>query len=337
MRPKVRKALCGLTVIAALSLVLSSCAPTPRPTVTATGSDHTIAPQPAAPAPPQVDNTTMAAMEEAAVKAFPAKTQGLGGQVLRPRIVDGVKVFDLTTKAIRWEVMPGQFVDAFAYNGQVPGPEIRVRKGDRIRVVLHNALPESTVIHFHGLTVPNVMDGVPFITQRPVHPGESFTYGFRVVDDPGTYMYHSHQNATEQVGKGLLGAFIVEPPRKAWDLEQTIVVNDSALGFTLNGKGFPATAPISARLGDRVLIRFLNEGQMLHPMHLHGFHFTVIATDGHPVAPYLKDTIVVAPGERYDVVFTANNPGVWAFHCHILSHVEGPQGMYGMVTAVIVK
>ena len=281
--------------------------------------------------------TSMQAAEEAGVKAFPAKTEGVGGQTLRPRVVNGVKVFELTAEAVRWEVSPGQFVDAYGYNGQIPGPQIRVHRGDRVRVILHNALPEPTVIHFHGLTVPNAMDGVPFITQPPVEPGGSFTYSFRVVDGPGTYMYHSHENSTEQVGKGLLGAFIVEPATKTWDVDQTIVLNDSALGFTLNGKSFPATAPIVARLGQRVLVRFLNEGQMLHPMHLHGFHFTVVATDGHPVTPYLKDTLVVAPGERYDVLFTADNPGVWAFHCHILSHVEGPQGMFGMVTAVIVK
>lgn len=275
--------------------------------------------------------------EEAKVKAFPAKTEGLGGQVLKPQRIGGIKVFNVAAKVVRWEVAPGEFVDGYGYNGQIPGPEIHVLQGDKIKVVLHNELPESTVIHFHGLTLPNAMDGVPFITQPPVRSGETFTYAFTVAEPPGTYMYHSHENATEQVGKGLLGAFIIDSKNKNWDVAQTMVLGDGPLGFTLNGKAFPATAPIVARLGQSVLVRFMNEGQMLHPMHLHGFHFTVIATDGRPVAPYMKDTLVVAPGERYDVLFTANNPGIWAFHCHILSHVEGPTGMFGMVTAVIVK
>jgi manganese oxidase len=278
------------------------------------------------------------AAHAAGIKAFPAKTQGTGGQVLRPKIVDGVKVFELTARAVRWEVTPGTFVDAFGYNGQVPGPEIRVRQGDRVRVNFFNQLDESTTVHFHGVTVPNAMDGVPFITQPPVTPGHSFIYEFTVVDEPGTYMYHSHHNATIQVGKGLLGAFVVEPETKNWDVENTMVVGDGPLGFTINGKGFPATAPIVAKLNQRVLVRLLNEGQLLHPMHLHGFHFTVIGRDGHKVpVPYDVDTLVIAPGERYDVLFKATLPGTWAFHCHILSHAESEHGMHGMVTAVIVK
>ena len=326
----------GAVCLSAL-LALVACAPTAR--TSATGDVHTQTQEPAAPSARAAQSgRSMEEMEEAAVKAFPAKTEGVGGQILRPRTENGVKIFDLNAQAVRWEVTPGRFVDAFGYNGQVPGPEMRVRQGDKIRVVFRNQLPESTVVHFHGLTLPNAMDGVPFITQPPVRPGQTFTYAFTVLDGPGTYMYHSHENSTEQVAKGLLGAFIIEPARATWDVEETIVLNDGALGFTLNGKGFPATAPISVKRGQRVLIRFINEGQMLHPMHLHGFHFTVVATDGHPLAPpYEKDTIVVAPGERYDVRFTADIPGVWALHCHILPHVEGTQGMFGMVTAVIVS
>lgn len=274
---------------------------------------------------------------EAGVKAYPAKTQGLGGQVLEPTVVGGFKVFDLSAKATRWEVSPGKFVDAYGYNGQIPGPEIRVLRGDRIKVVLRNDLPESTTLHFHGVALPNAMDGVPFITQPPIKPGQSFTYQFTVTEPPGSYMYHSHHNALSQVGKGLLGAFLVEPKTKSWDVEQTLILGDGELGYTLNGKGFPATGPIAAGLGKRVLVRFMNAGQQLHPMHLHGVHFTVVSRDGRPATPYEIDTLTVGPGERYDAIFTASLPGVWAFHCHILSHVEGPHGMHGMVTAVIVK
>lgn len=276
-------------------------------------------------------------MHAAGIAAFPAKTEGLGGQPLKPEIVDGVKIFRLTTSVVQWEVSPGELVEAFAYNGVVPGPEIRVRKGDRVRVILKNEMPESTSIHFHGVIVPNAMDGVPFITQDPVLTGETFTYQFTVKNEPGTHMYHSHHNSTEQVGKGLLGAFIVEPRRRSWDAEATIVVGDGPLGFTINGKGFPATAPIASKRGDRLLLRFMNEGQMLHPMHLHGFPLLVIAMDGYPLAQPMKlDTVVVAPGQRVDAIAVTDIPGTWALHCHILGHAESEEGMFGMVTAVVV-
>jgi FtsP/CotA-like multicopper oxidase with cupredoxin domain len=276
--------------------------------------------------------------EKAAVEAFPAKTEGSGGHIQKPVIKNGVKVFDLDARAVRWETAPNLFFDAYAYNGQIPGPELHVRQGDRVRVVVHNHLPEATVLHLHGLTLPNAMDGVGFLTQKPIEPGQSFTYAFTVVDPPGTYMYHSHFDALAQVGKGLLGAFIIDPKQKAWDVEQTMILGDGPLGYTINGKSFPATSPIVAPYGSKVLVRFLNMGQLLHPMHLHGFHFSVLNEDGGPVPrPYKVDTLVIAPGQRFDVMFTATSKGAWAFHCHILSHAEGDHGMFGMVTAVIVQ
>jgi FtsP/CotA-like multicopper oxidase with cupredoxin domain len=280
-------------------------------------------------------------MHEKGIKAFPAKTAGLGNQLLAPKLVDGVKLFELTAKKIQWETEPGHLVEAWSYNDQVPGPQIRVREGDRVRVILHNALPESTSIHFHGLELPNAMDGVPFITQPPVKPGTSFTYEF-VVPNAGSHMYHSHHDSTKQVGLGLLGAFIVEPRVKSAhddvDVDQVLILNDGAHGYTLNGKSFPATQPLVAKLGQQVRIRFMNEGMMIHPMHLHGVHMTVIAKDGWPVpAPWKCDTLNVAPGERWDVIVNCTNPGTWAFHCHILPHAESEHGMYGMVTALVVN
>src|ERR671920_2324983 len=96
----------------------------------------------------------MEAMHEKGVRAFPAKTEGKGNQLMQPRMEGGVKVYELTAKKIQWEVTPGQKVEAWAYNDQVPGPQIRVREGDKVRVVLHNELPESTAVHFHGLELP---------------------------------------------------------------------------------------------------------------------------------------------------------------------------------------
>ncbi len=189
----------------------------------------------------------MDAMHEKGIKAFPAKTEGKGNQPLQPRLDKGVKVFELTAEEIQWETEPGRKVKAWAYNGQVPGPQIRVREGDRVRIRLVNKLAQSTSIHFHGLELPNDQDGVPFITQPPVKPGESYTYEF-TVPNAGSHMYHSHHNSAKQVGKGLLGAFIVEPkrplPAHRADVDYVMVLNDGAHGYTLNGKSFPATEPI---------------------------------------------------------------------------------------------
>jgi FtsP/CotA-like multicopper oxidase with cupredoxin domain len=303
----------------------------------------------------------MAQSHKAGVEAFPAKTQGTGNVPLRPTMQNGWKVFELTASEVRWEVLPGQFVDAMAYNGQIPGPEIRVQQGDKVRVVVNNQMSQPTTVHFHGMTVPNKSDGVPYITQDPIMPGGYYVYEFTVVDPPGMYVYHSHFNSTEQVGKGLYGAIIVEPKDGAWsypeihldpqtgqvtgygappkiDVETTLFLGDGPLGYVLNAKSFPATQPIVANRGDWVLIHMANDGSMLHPMHMHGYHFEVVAQDGFPLKdPYMADTLVVAPGQRFDVLVHAIYPGVWAFHCHILPHVEGPQGMYGMVTALVVQ
>jgi len=291
----------------------------------------------------------MAAAHEAGVKAFLAggETASAGGQPLAPRLEGGVKIFELDVTQALWEVSKGVVKPALAYNGQIPGPELRVQPGDRVRIVLRNHIDQPTVLHFHGITLPNAMDGVPYVTQDPVMPGESFTYEFEVVDPPGMYVYHSHFNSAEQVGRGLYGALIVEPAGGSWRgvygvepaAEYSIFTGDGPLGFVLNGKSFPATSPLAAHLGDWVLIHLANDGELLHPMHLHGYHFTVVGQDGYPLSPrnrYQADTLVVAPGTRYDILVRADQPGAWAFHCHILSHVEGPEGMFGMVTALVV-
>ena len=308
------------------------------------GAAATAAAAPAgdSPAAVRARADAMDAMHEKGIKAFPAKTAGRGNQPLAPRVEDGVKVFELTARPMKWETEPGKFVDAYAYNGQVPGPQLRVTEGDRVRVVLKNELPESTCIHFHGLELPLAVDGVPFITQPPVKPGESFTYEFTVpLGNHGSHMYHSHLNGPKQVGSGLLGAFVVAPrrPKKAHraDVDYVMVLNDGLHGYTLNGKSFPATEPIVARLGDTVRLRFMNEGMMIHPMHLHGMHMTVIAKDGwDQPAAWKCDTLNVAPGERWDVLVKCDKPGTWVFHCHILPHVEMEHGMFGMVTAFVV-
>jgi FtsP/CotA-like multicopper oxidase with cupredoxin domain len=278
---------------------------------------------------------------DAAVTAqFPAETEGLGNQVLEPEILpDGTKQWELTASVIQWETEPGKVQEAYAYNGVVPGPQLRAELGDRIRIILHNELPEPTTIHSHGLIVPPDMDGVPVISQPAVMPGESFTYEY-TVRNAGSHMYHSHFMAEHQVPMGLLGAFIVSDPsanEPAADIDMAMILNDGPLGFTINGKGFPATSPIVATKDQVIRIRYMNEGLQIHPMHLHGIAQQVVAKDGFALAePYWADTVLVAPGERVDVLVTATEVGTWAYHCHILTHAEGPNGMFGMVTALVV-
>jgi uncharacterized cupredoxin-like copper-binding protein len=274
--------------------------------------------------------------------AFPAETAGKGNVVLEPEILaDGTKRWELTASVFQWETEPGVFVEAWGYNEMVPGPQLRAEIGDHIQIVLHNELPAPTTIHSHGLIVPNDMDGVPAISQTAVMPGETFTYDY-VLRNAGSHMYHSHFMAQRQVPMGLLGAFVVTDPAEPRDADQdvdyTMILNDGPLGFTINGKGFPATEPIVATLGQTVRVRYMNEGLQIHPMHLHGIPQLVIAKDGFYLPdPHFEDTVLVAPGERVDVLIDATELGIWAFHCHILTHAEGDDGMFGMVTALIVQ
>jgi manganese oxidase len=292
-------------------------------------------------AAPAKDWQAMNQMHEAGVKTFLAQPKTIrGGQRMEYTLQDGIKVFDVIAKKVQWEVTPGQMVEAYTYNGVVPGPEIRVTEGDKVRVRLTNGLgDEATAIHFHGLLIPNAMDGVPFITQPPVNPGETFVYAF-VARNPGSHMYHSHLNSAFQVTKGLLGAFIIEPKDKgsypAYDKEYTMILGDGPLGYTLNGHGFPGTEVLTANKGEKLLVRFMNEGLMIHPMHLHGMPMTIVAQDGYVNTPYHCDTVNVAPGQRIDALVECTEAGAWAFHCHILAHAESEMGMFGMVTALVV-
>jgi manganese oxidase len=342
--------------------VLAACAPAPavvmpRPETSAetgdthgaagTGnSDHVAAPaaqnEPTKTARELADE--MDAMHEEGVKFFvdnAGKDAQFWSHPLEHRMDGDVKVFEVTCEEIEWDVADGQTVQAMAYNGVVPGPEIRVTEGETVRVICNNQMTQSTAIHFHGVLTPNAADGVPFITQPPIKPGESYTYEF-VAKNAGSHMYHSHHNAAEQVTKGLMGAFIIEPRNRSsdpeYDAEYTMILNDTGIGLTINGRSFPHTQPIIAKLGDKIRVRYMNEGLMIHPMHLHGMPQQVFAKDGYTLPqPYLCDTLNVAPGERYDVLVDCDNPGVWAFHCHILTHAESAHGMFGMVTALIIQ
>lgn len=381
----------------------------------------------------------------------------------------------LTASVFNWTIAPNVTLAVWGYNGQIPGPEIRLREGDTLNATLHNELPAPTTVHWHGMEVPASQDGVPGLSQHPILPGANYTYEF-VATHAGTFFYHSHYDEADQVDRGLAGALIVEPrgglvgvdreyvlvldewavaPAQAvgtmpeaprmpvpsdmmnmsdeelaalhaemhaymsgvmeammsmmmggghstsggnatmdqnmtmggmghmsgmgnstvgWDgmtanmtYEERVahmesmaamvemhsgmadqmdsMMMDGSMGmggsmdnynyWTINGKSYPLTSPLNVTEGGRVLVRIINVGVMqTHPMHLHGHDMQVVATDGHALtAPYFKDTLPVAPGERYDVLIAADNPGVWAFHCHELHHLaNGDTGPGGMMT-----
>jgi FtsP/CotA-like multicopper oxidase with cupredoxin domain len=281
-----------------------------------------------------------------------ANTEGVGNQPLAPTVLaDGTKEFRLTASIVDWEVEPGKIVRAWAYNAQVPGPWIKVDVGDRVRVVFRNDLPQSSAVHFHGIQTPMGMDGVPFVTQDPVEPGAEFVYEF-VASEAQVAMYHSHHHAEHQVPDGLLGVFQVGDMPVPADYapvvqEVPMVLNDAGvIGLSLNGKSFPATAPVMTRVGETTAIHYYNEGLQIHPMHLHGVPQLVVAKDGFPLPqPYFVDTLNVAPGERYTVLVRPEarhlaadgQTGIWAFHCHILTHAETEAGMRYMVTTLLVN
>lgn len=282
------------------------------------------------------------AMEAILGDGIPVATENAGGQLLPFRMDGDVKVFELTARPVKWTLTKGVVATAFTYNGTVPGPLIRVTEGDKMRVILKNDLPEPTTIHWHGVQVPNNMDGVPDMTQKAVQPGESFTYEF-TAKPAGTFWYHSHFRSDVQIGLGLHAPLIIDPAQSAGpkpDIDQVIMLEEwrilagetyasmpaggmDANFFTLNGKAFPDTPKIDVKQGQRVRLRFIGAGQLGHPMHIHGPAFKIVATDGHPVpeaAQLTKDTVWVAPGERYDIEWVATDLGQWMLHCHIPHH-----------------
>ncbi|MBM7858333.1 multicopper oxidase family protein [Lentzea nigeriaca] len=259
---------------------------------------------------------------------------GDGTHLAQYEVVGGVKVFRLRAAPLAWEVSPGNVRQAFAYNGTVPGPVIRVNEGDTVRFIVQNDLPESTSLHWHGMDLPNDQDGVPGLTQPEIEPGQSFTYEWKAIST-GTHWYHSHMHG-DQEGKGLYGSLEVVP--RLGDIaaarDYRLIIGDGPLGFVFNGKSFPATAPLRARVGERVRIRLIGSGpEMIHPIHLHGGYFELVAQDGRRLPlPQQMDTVLVGVGQTYDIVWTPTRVGKWMIHCHIFSHAETHTGMAGLVS-----
>lgn len=228
----------------------------------------------------------------------------------------------------------------WGFNGQVPGPTIEVVRGDRVRLILINELPEPTSIHWHGLEVPNDMDGAGGHTEPVTPPGGRRVYEF-TVDQVGTYMYHTGFNVMKQDGLGLGGIFVIHPrkEKRRIDRDVAIMLQSYALlpgnpnpnlvtmdfnWFTFNSKVAPDIETIRVKQGDRIRLRFANLSMTSHPIHVHGHVWKVVGTEGGPIsesAQWPGSTINVPPGTTRDVEFTAWNPGLWRLHCHKLHHI----------------
>jgi manganese oxidase len=265
------------------------------------------------------------------------------GTTLAWTMEDGVKVFHLTAEPITRQFAPGLTVNCWGYNGQSPGPTIEVVEGDRVRIFVTNKLPEPTTVHWHGIFLPNGMDGVTGLTQAPIKPGETFTYEF-TLRQSGTHMYHSHYDEMTQIGMGMMGFFIIHPKapteEEKVDRDFCIMLQEWFIPigattpnpmvmldfnyFTFNSTVWPGSDSLVVKQGQKVRIRLGNLSMDSHPIHLHGYEFTVTAQGAKrmkPSAQYEAVTINVPVGDTRDIEFIANTPGDWAFHCHKSHHV----------------
>ncbi|GIO08901.1 copper oxidase [Brevibacillus reuszeri] len=338
---QLRKKRIALPLILTGTLLLSACAANSQP------MDH--------------QGHDMANMSQAPQQATEPKTMSAAIDSAM-EVLTG-NTFTLTAKESMLHLDDNTMKTAWTYNGTVPGPQLRVKQGETVKILLQNQLPEPVTIHWHGLPVPNNMDGIPGVTQNAVKPGESFTYQFKV-DVPGTYWYHSHQNGVVQVDKGLYGSLVVEPKeQQSVDKDFTLVVDewlkdDSMAGmshggghagmsmstttsdhssmmysnssempmsdaemmplmytiFSANGKTGSAITPLMIKQGEKVRIRLINAGFLSHRLYLQGHEYKIVSTDGQPInnPPLVSGQLLnIAPGERYDIEFVANNPGSW--------------------------
>ena len=260
-----------------------------------------------------------------------------GGQSNRPPGLSGTpREVNLIAEPSQFELASRGVFQKWLYNGQYPGPEIRVKEGERLRIKVSNKLPESTTVHWHGIPVPNAMDGVPDVTQPPIAAGDSFVYEFDAAPS-GSFMYHSHFGF--QPDRGLVGPLIVEEnkPHVEYDREYTLVLTDflagapAPLGRTpndtrgmiamqmppyvallLNGRPPEAPAVFDVKTGERVRLRLINpSGATIYRFAIGGHTVSVTHADSRPVVPFRVDALRIAPGERYDILVDARTPGAW--------------------------
>ena len=277
----------------------------------------------------------------------------LNGGSLPWKMDGGVKVFHLIAEEFQREFAPGMVVNCWGYNGQTPGPTIEAVEGDKVRILVTNKLAEETAVHWHGIFLPNGMDGVSGLTQTGIPPGETFAYEF-TLRQHGTFMYHPHADEMVQMAMGMMGFFIVHPKnsaahirgdQKPVDRDYLIMLHEWAIRpgtarpdpmvmtdfniFTFNSRVFPGIDSMVAKTGERVRIRLGNMSMDNHPIHIHGHALKVTGTDGGWVpetAQWPETTVDVPPGTARVVEFIADAPGDWPFHCHKSHHTMNPMG-----------
>jgi FtsP/CotA-like multicopper oxidase with cupredoxin domain len=279
--------------------------------------------------------------------AAPARVTTLNGRSLRPRLRDGVKEFHLVAQEIEHEFAPGMKIKAWGYNGSTPGPTIEATEGDRVRIFVTNRLPEHTTIHWHGIDLPNGMDGVGGLTQPQIKPGETYVYEF-TLRQHGSHMYHPHADELVQISMGMMGMFIIHPkdgePERidrdyafllhnwavhpgTWRPDPSVMTEFDLWSF--NSKVFPAIDPLIARTGERIRIRVANLSMHEHPIHLHGPAFEVTGGDGGrwPRTLWRREvTEIVGVGQIRDLEVVCREPGDWALHCHKAHHTMNAMG-----------
>lgn len=256
------------------------------------------------------------------------------------KLVDGVKEFHLTAKPCKVELLPNFYANHWGYNGTMPGPTIQVTEGDRVRIVVHNELPEMTTLHLHGLELLCRYDGVPYVASDPIPPGKTGVYEL-TLHQTGTYFYHAHEGMQEAIG--MIGLFIIHP-KKAYeptvDQDFALITQEFAIMpasntpnttsmdftyFTFNGRCGPWTTPLVCKLGNRVRIRIVNfSTDDHHPIHLHGHTFWVTGTEGGriPESAWIPgNNVLVGVAQAREFEFIANNPGDWVMHCHMFHHM----------------
>ena len=278
----------------------------------------------------------------------------LNGRSLTWKMVNGMKEFHLTAGEFEHEFAPGCKAKCWGYNGTTPGPTIEAVEGDHVRILVTNNLPEPTSVHWHGILLPNGMDGVGGLNQPDIGPGETWAYEF-TLRQHGTHMYHPHADEMTQMAFGMMGMFIIHPRAReqpAIDRDFAIMLHNWALHpgtyrpdpsimtefdlWTFNSKVYPATDPLIVRLGDRVRIRIGNLSMWNHPIHIHGHRFWVTGSDGGrwPRSLWRPEvTEIVGVGQTRDIEFIADNPGDWALHCHMSHHTMNAMG-HGIANAV---
>ena len=269
------------------------------------------------------------------------------GVTARWRRNGAYKEFHLVAHELEQEFAPGMKVKTWGYNGGTPGPTIEAVEGDWVRIFVTNRLPEHTTIHWHGIFLPNGMDGVGGLLQPHVKPGETYVYEFRL-GQHGTFMYHPHADEMVQMALGMMGFFVVHPKRPRaepidrdfcilphmWAIHpgtyrpDPMVMLDFDI-FTFNGRAYPGTTPLVVRQGDRVRLRFANISMTSHPIHVHGHRFWTVETDGGqvPESAWVPDTTLnIVAGQTRAVEFVADAPGDWPLHCHKAHHAMNAMG-----------